>query len=297
MGRGKLRVHLIPGEKARREGFKKRMKALEKAAHVLSTRCGVDIGMIIYGPAPDEKKKNFPDLPTVWPKNQESVVARLIESYKSRSGCDCSGSRNNNTYDLSDYFKEKTKQADDDLKKLREKTRISEPVKYPIPDGGDCCSYNCTSLEELKQFHGGLTAKIDAVRGRINLMKESIMSQYYSVDDDQESRGAYYAPPQQSVWHWNYDYDDQMTCYNEYSSIPGNMDDQMTMMTTAYNTENINNIGLSNFFDENFTSNEAYGFWTGTTMADVMNGQPMMSYNNNDAQYIEPVSVIWNEDF
>ncbi|KAL6548207.1 hypothetical protein OROGR_008628 [Orobanche gracilis] len=296
MGRGKLRVHLIPHEKARREGFKKRMKALEKAAHVLSTRCGVDIGMIIYGPALGDKK-NFADPPTVWPKNQESVVARLIESYKSRSGCNGSGGPNNNRYDLSDYFKEKTKQAEDDLKKLREKTRISEPVKYPMPSDGHCCRYNCTSLEELKQFHGGLTAKIDAVRERINLMKESIMSQYYSVDN-QESGVAYYAPPQQSAWQWNYGDDDQMSCYNEYSSIPGNMDDEMMMMTAAYNTENINNIDMSNFFDENFLSNDAYGFGTGTTMADVMNIQQMMSYNNDDdAQYIEPLSVIWNEDF
>ncbi|KAL6522882.1 hypothetical protein OROHE_016729 [Orobanche hederae] len=288
MGRGKLRVHLIPHEKARREGFKKRKKALEKAAHVLSTRCGVDIGMIIYGPAALGENKNFADPPTVWPKNQESVVARLIESYKSRSGCNGAGGQNNNTYDLSDYFKDKTKQAEDDLKKLREKTRISEPVKYPIPAGGDCCRYNCTSLEELKQFHGGLTAKIDAVRGRINLMKESIMSQYYSVADRESCGGAYYAPPPQSVWQWNYADDDQMSCY---------MDDQM-MMTAAYNTENINYIDLSYFFDENFISNnDAYGFGTGTTMEDVMNVQPMMSYNNDDAQYIEPLRVIWNQDF
>ncbi|KAI3469307.1 hypothetical protein Pfo_025970 [Paulownia fortunei] len=157
MGRGKLRMQLISNEKARRMAFEKRKKGLEKAANELSTLCGVDIGMIIYGPA----QSNESNEPTIWPRNHE-VVAGLIDSYKSRSDYDC----RYRTYNLSAFFKDQTEKVEDELGKLRKKMR---EVKYPKWDD----KFNCLSQDELKQFVSVLKAKIDAVRGRINVMKGS----------------------------------------------------------------------------------------------------------------------------
>ncbi|KAL0388867.1 UNVERIFIED_CONTAM: hypothetical protein Sradi_2768500 [Sesamum radiatum] len=85
MGRAQLRLELISNEKARVAAFGKRKKSLEKAAHELSTLCGVDIGMVVYFPA----QNNEANQPTIWPKDGHELLTSLIHSYKSRSGYDC----------------------------------------------------------------------------------------------------------------------------------------------------------------------------------------------------------------
>ncbi|GER41314.1 MADS-box transcription factor [Striga asiatica] len=154
MGRGKVRFRFITNMKKRFEEFEKRKKALEKSASQLSTLCGVDVGMIIYGPA---HSKDYADRPTMWPNNNPEVLEGLIESHKSTLGYEARPK----VYDLSDFFTEKAAKAEDELKKLRE-------LKYPIPHED---RFNCMPMEEIEQLCGLLGAKIEAVRGRINEMK------------------------------------------------------------------------------------------------------------------------------
>ncbi|KAK4405488.1 hypothetical protein Sango_0555300 [Sesamum angolense] len=159
MGRAQLRLELISNEKARVAAFGKRKKSLDKAAHELSTLCGVDIGMVVYFPA----QNNEANQPTIWPKDGHELLTSLIHSYKSRSGYDCTRS---STYNLSDFFKDQTERTEEELKKLRKKMRA---VKYPKWDE----RYNCSPGDQLKEIVSLLKAKIDAVSGRINSEKSS----------------------------------------------------------------------------------------------------------------------------
>ncbi|KAK4425937.1 hypothetical protein Salat_1787700 [Sesamum alatum] len=109
--------------------------------------CGVDIGMIVYGPAQNHKSNE----PTVWPRDGHELLASLIDSYESRSGHDC----RSRTYKLSAFFKDQTEKTEEELKKLRKKMR---EVKYPKWDG----RYNCLSGDQLKEIVSLLMTKIDA---------------------------------------------------------------------------------------------------------------------------------------
>ncbi|CAA0833778.1 Unknown protein [Striga hermonthica] len=156
MGRGKARLRFIADTKKRSEEFEKRKKALEKSASELSTLCGVDVGMIIYGPV---HSKDYLDSPAMWPRNSPEVLEGLIESYKSTLGYEGRPKE----YGLSDFFTEKAAKAEEELKKLR-------GLRYPMPHED---SFNCMPLEDIEQLCGVLGAKIEAVRGRINEMKGS----------------------------------------------------------------------------------------------------------------------------
>ncbi|CAA0829386.1 MADS-box transcription factor family protein [Striga hermonthica] len=157
MGRRKLRMQLIADKKSRLRQFEKRKKALEKAAHELSTLCGVEIGMIVYGP---ERAR-----PEIWPREatNQHVLPGLIDSYVSTLGHE----GRNKAIGLADFFVDRAEEAEDELRKVREKSR---PARYPMP-GED--RYNCMRMEELEQFCGTLAAKIQSVRGRIDMMKGS----------------------------------------------------------------------------------------------------------------------------
>ncbi|KAG8370502.1 hypothetical protein BUALT_Bualt14G0123500 [Buddleja alternifolia] len=175
MGRGKLRMELISKPKARLMAFEKRKKSLEKKADELSTLCGVNICMIIYW----RKHDNESNEPMIWPRNHE-VVASMIDSYKSRSNHDC----RDRIYNLSNFFKDQTEKIEEERQKLSKKMK---EVKYPKWDEG----YDGLSYDEMKEFASMLTARIDAARGRINLIKgsriheNSALMQPYMVQQQQ----------------------------------------------------------------------------------------------------------------
>ncbi|KAH6816728.1 hypothetical protein C2S51_021548 [Perilla frutescens var. frutescens] len=137
-------MKLISNKKARLVSFEKREKGLKKAAHELSTLCGVDIGMIIYNAESNET--------VVWPE-RPGPVARMIELHESSFDQE----RRCKTYGVSDYFKEHRERVEKEIKKMREKI-----VK------GDC---EGLSHDHLRELGGFLNARIGAVRERISLMK------------------------------------------------------------------------------------------------------------------------------
>ncbi|KAL3618368.1 hypothetical protein CASFOL_038689 [Castilleja foliolosa] len=150
----KLGMQLIQDKKSRRKQLEKRKKTLEKSAMDLSTLCGVDVGMIVYGP--DDVQPIL-----IGPPGKEQVLAGLIDSYKATPSC-------NKVYNLSDFFKEKTEDFEGEIKKL-----ISD---------------------------GGVMAKIDAVKRKINLAKGSISNFKEFEDLDQEVNGVNFGP---SMWGYN----------------------------------------------------------------------------------------------
>nr|GEW83426.1 agamous-like MADS-box protein AGL82 [Tanacetum cinerariifolium] len=114
MGRAKLRMELIPKEKARIITYHKRKRGIIKKAIEFTILCNVNMVMIINPPNSNETK--------VWPKNPDQIK-KGIASYKSKKGE--TGKR---TYNLNDFFQDRGKKIEDELMKARKKNM---EAKYP----------------------------------------------------------------------------------------------------------------------------------------------------------------------
>ncbi|KAF3457276.1 hypothetical protein FNV43_RR01933 [Rhamnella rubrinervis] len=118
MGRGKLKLELIPNEKSRKTTFLKRSKGLIKKCSQLSTLCDVDVCMIINGGAggPREQQvRTYPD------KSEEvhRIIHRYLTTTKDNPPKKITG--------LSDFFVDEKKKLDSELSKLYK-------AKYPVSD-------------------------------------------------------------------------------------------------------------------------------------------------------------------
>ncbi|KZV20157.1 hypothetical protein F511_01014 [Dorcoceras hygrometricum] len=155
MGRAKLHMEFISKEKSRITTFKKRKEGLKKKLYQLTTLCGVDACMIIYGPS-QEKGAIEAD---IWPKNSDET-RRMIDIYKGMNKDSIK------SYGLSDFFQDRAKRIDDELSKLRKK---NIETRYPTwPD-----SLNRLTAVELREFAANLTAKIEDIRARVKYLKKS----------------------------------------------------------------------------------------------------------------------------
>ncbi|XP_047333947.1 agamous-like MADS-box protein AGL82 [Impatiens glandulifera] len=156
MGRAKLNMHLISGEKSRLTTFQKRKKGLIKKAYELQTLCSVDVCLIIYHPETCESLSKHPE---IWPSDSEKV-GRMIESYN-RQPIDDQKRRTN---DLLFYFEDRNKKVEDALVKLRKK---NNEILYPT--WGE--RYANYSEDELRNIASVLQTKFDEVRVKVNMMK------------------------------------------------------------------------------------------------------------------------------
>ncbi|XP_047329269.1 floral homeotic protein AGAMOUS-like [Impatiens glandulifera] len=156
MGRAKLNMHLISGEKARLTTFQKRKKGLMKKAYELQTLCSVDVCLIIYHPETSESLSKHPE---IWPSDNEKV-GRMIESYN-RQPIDDQKRRTN---DLLFYFEDRNKKVEDTLIKLRKK---NNEILYPT--WGE--RYLNFSEDELRNIASVLQNKFDEVRVKVNMLK------------------------------------------------------------------------------------------------------------------------------
>ncbi|XP_047979283.1 agamous-like MADS-box protein AGL82 [Salvia hispanica] len=150
MGRAKLKMELIEKEKSRNTTFKKRKEGLIRKLSEFTTLCDVKACMIIYGP-----KQSRPE---IWPPQNPEQVRRIIELYKSKN----SGSVK--SFDVAEFFKERKKQIEDELKKLKRK---NQEAKYPTrPD-----HLNVYNEQQLRHLHAALTSKAQCVKSRIEMLK------------------------------------------------------------------------------------------------------------------------------
>ncbi|KAI4387698.1 hypothetical protein MLD38_000110 [Melastoma candidum] len=175
MGRGKLALELIAKEKSRRVTFEKRKKGLMKKAHEFSVLCGVDTCMIIY---PDRTSE-----PEVWPPEPEKV-RRIIDRYRSE-GPD---RRSKRTTGLPDFFINRKKKLDAELKKVR---TANWEAKYPVSDE----MIVGLSEDQLQSLLVALRGKLDDAKERLAAMKAAKLQQiaesemmfydFYPKDNDQ----------------------------------------------------------------------------------------------------------------
>nr|GEW24628.1 agamous-like MADS-box protein AGL82 [Tanacetum cinerariifolium] len=114
MGRAKLRMELIPKEKARIITYHKRKRGIIKKASEFTILYDVDMVIIINPPNSNETE--------VWPENPDQIK-KGISFYKSKKG-----ETRKRTYNLNDFFQDQRKKIKDELMKARKK---NIEAKYP----------------------------------------------------------------------------------------------------------------------------------------------------------------------
>ncbi|EYU33268.1 hypothetical protein MIMGU_mgv1a021353mg [Erythranthe guttata] len=163
MGRGKLKLELMRNEKSRRLSFKKRKDGLINKLHQLTTLCDVTACMIIF-----DDNSNYQE-PDIWPRDPEKV-RRIVESYDSPKSV--------STFGLSDFFRDRTKTVEDELKKLRKSNLESKfPIRHEFLDS--------LTESQLREFGDALKNKARIAKSRIDFLKnqESTMKQEFSSMD------------------------------------------------------------------------------------------------------------------
>ncbi|CAK9161228.1 unnamed protein product [Ilex paraguariensis] len=166
MGRGKLGMELIRSKKARLITFKKRKCGLMKKIDELSTLCGVEVSMIIYSAKEDASPIELEIHPA-----DPNKLQNLITKYKNQTNDD----RRKRTVDLSNFFEDRKRQAENELVKLQKKI---EEAKYPTWDD----QYNSLSEEQLMEFGNVLGGKLETVKNRFELIKASEILTTTGVD-------------------------------------------------------------------------------------------------------------------
>ncbi|KAL3621208.1 hypothetical protein CASFOL_036120 [Castilleja foliolosa] len=153
MGRAKLNMELIAKEKKRLTTFKKRKQGLIRKIHEFTTLCDVSACMIIYGPNQESGRAE----PETWPENIDEVKRIIDIRAKNRDLGD-------RTYGLSDFFLDRKRKVEDELKKMKKKNM---EAKYPTW----LEFMNYLSEAQMRDFAADLIAKAERVRARIEQMR------------------------------------------------------------------------------------------------------------------------------
>ncbi|GFQ03826.1 agamous-like mads-box protein agl36 [Phtheirospermum japonicum] len=182
MGRAKLKMELIAKEKSRLTTFKKRKQGLIRKIREFTTLCDVSACMIIYGPNQESGRSE----PETWPESRE-CVNRVIDVYRAKNRE--SGHR---TYGLPDFFLDRKRKVEDDLKRMRKKNM---EAKYPTW----LEFMNYMPEARLRDFATELSAKAERVRARVEQMR--LNEQGLVTMDHMGVMGGYYnnAPHQMQL--------------------------------------------------------------------------------------------------
>ncbi|XP_059639618.1 agamous-like MADS-box protein FUL-L [Cornus florida] len=191
-----IKKKLIRNEKDRYISFRKRRNCLEKKAFELSTLCGVDVCIVIYGPKPKDHRLIDDQQPYMWPKDLDAI-RHIFTSYEEQSLED----RNKWTLDLSHFMeednpnKQKEAAADDHetdyqgtsassvLAKAEDKKNnddhdeeTTKNIKYPTWDH----RFNNLSKEQLRNLGTKLEENLDAFKTRLQELKSNHQNENYS---------------------------------------------------------------------------------------------------------------------
>ncbi|KAK4253727.1 hypothetical protein QN277_010366 [Acacia crassicarpa] len=153
MGRRRVAMKLIEKEKLRNATFQKRKNGIMKKAHELSTLCGVDCCLIVYGP------NSINDLPEVWPQDRIQV-RRILEKYKAKIA-----EKGPKKYNVTEFLKDKMNKVEAEACKLRQE-RLQK--LYPTWD----FTFNNLGEEQLRMFVATLDSKVEDCEERIKTLKK-----------------------------------------------------------------------------------------------------------------------------
>ncbi|XP_062103660.1 uncharacterized protein LOC133814755 [Humulus lupulus] len=171
MGRGKLKLELIPDEKSRKTTFIKRKKGIMKKAYEFSVLCDVDICLLVSdmesGRVQTQTRrglssKNQEDHPhhlqdgttilETYPPERHNVL-RIIQKYQKA----LTQRASNKSYDLAGLLAERNKKVQTEISRCRKKYYA---VKYPASTD----LLEGFSANELAKLYGRLGVKIETVK-------------------------------------------------------------------------------------------------------------------------------------
>ncbi|CAN4108171.1 unnamed protein product [Withania somnifera] len=170
MGRAKLKMEVISKEKSRNATFKRRKEGLLKKLYEFTTLCNVNGLMILYGPNGSNSE------PDIWSNScgsntctkslQQEEIQNMIDEYKKESNLQSTG--NTKTFGLSDYFVNRNKKVEEELRKMNMDKR------YP------CWLDFMDQLPEfdLRKLLTILDDKVEEVKYRMNVLKGNFSSEY-----------------------------------------------------------------------------------------------------------------------
>ncbi|XP_031505069.1 agamous-like MADS-box protein AGL80 [Nymphaea colorata] len=127
MGRAKLPIKLITGERSRNATFTKRSRGLTKKIFEFSTLCDVEARMIVYSSAPGS-------CPQTWPEDP-AKVGRVIKRFQRAP----KEERDKRQQDISSLLRSKKKKLQDELEHRREEN----------PKLASLLLWNQSSLEDM----------------------------------------------------------------------------------------------------------------------------------------------------
>jgi hypothetical protein len=148
--------------------FHNRKKGLKKKAYELSTLCGVDTCVIIFGPKEGEFSSTKPE---IWPENHEEV-RRILTRFKDHS----KEKREKPSIGLPESFENQKKKIEDELSKRQGQNDI----EYPTWDE----RMERFSQQELKKLISLLDFKRETITARIELAKRKLEN---SIPADQST--------------------------------------------------------------------------------------------------------------
>ncbi|KAL3614360.1 hypothetical protein CASFOL_042434 [Castilleja foliolosa] len=229
MGKGKLKLEMIEKEKKRLTTFKIRKQGLIRKIHEFTTLCDVSACMIIYGPNQESGRSE----PETWPANRDEVK-RVIEIYRAKNR-----GLGNRAYGLHDFFMDKKRKIDDEIKEMRQK---NVEAKYPTWHD----FMNFLPEDELRGFAADLSAKAERVRVRVEQMKGSqlglgkidkglVGGDYYNNAPDQSMKPTVDDSIMMLLMNGEYEnYDDQICDFDDDCVDPILMWDEQQMPVGQY---------------------------------------------------------------
>ncbi|XP_062100361.1 floral homeotic protein AGAMOUS-like [Humulus lupulus] len=172
MGRGKLKLELIPDEKSRKTTFIKRKKGIMKKAYEFSVLCDVDICLLVSDMESGRvltqtrrgswsSSKNQEDHPhpqggttilETYPPESDNVL-RIIQKYQKA----LTQRASNKSYDLAGLLAERNKKVQTEISRCRKKYyAFKYPASTDLLEG--------FSADDLAKLYGRLGVKIETVK-------------------------------------------------------------------------------------------------------------------------------------
>ncbi|XP_028783967.1 agamous-like MADS-box protein AGL82 [Neltuma alba] len=145
----------IQNKKARKATFEGRKKSIMKKAYELSTLCGVEVCIIIYGP-----NNNEGQVPAqTWPQDPQDVI-RIIHKYNKAR---IASRQPPKKYDLQDFFRDRRNKVEAERAKVDKETLRNLSSHQQ--------NLNSPRDDELRMFVAELDARIEECDRRINMLK------------------------------------------------------------------------------------------------------------------------------
>ncbi|KAJ7950701.1 agamous-like MADS-box protein AGL80 [Quillaja saponaria] len=223
MAKKKAKLSYITNDAARKVTFKKRKKSLLKKVKELSTLCGIQACVIIYGTNERE--------PDVWPSPFE--VQSIISAFKKKSEID----QTKNMVNQESFLRQRITKAVEQVKKQRRENREKEIERVMYQCLVDSQGLQKLSLVDLNQLGWMVDKNIKEIGDKMNHSTTTATKSALVISDNES---------QEELLGWSNTSKDQ--AYDDHEMTKNNMEvqnQQWIMDTLRSNDTNITDFGTN----------------------------------------------------